>query len=233
MTYNPEKHHRRSIRLKEYDYSSGGGYYLTIDSNNRECLFGEVTNKEMIPNEAGLVVRKCWLEIPSHYPNVVLDEFIVMPNHVHGIVFIVDESSMSKRSKRSVGAEYLQPCSKKNTVSGLSGNRVENIQPLHGSCSNTNADSVLPGKRVEGVQPKLNRFQKVIPGSIGSIVRGLKIGVTKWFRQNTDVYTVWQRNYYEHVIRNEQELNSIREYILNNPLRWELDREHPDEWVMG
>lgn len=89
MTLNPDIHHRRSIRLKDYDYSSESGYYLTIDTNNRECMFGEVTNEEMIPNEAGLVVRKCWLEIPDFYPNVVLDEYIVMPDMFRGLFLLL------------------------------------------------------------------------------------------------------------------------------------------------
>jgi REP element-mobilizing transposase RayT len=128
----------------------------------------------MILNEYGKIVQRCWLEIPQHFPNVRLDEFIIMPNHIHGIIVINND----------VG--------------------VQNFEPLQ------------------------NKYQKIIPRSIGSIVRGFKIGVTKWFRENTNIYTVWQRNYYEHIIRNEKELNEIRKYIINNPLKWELDIENTE-----
>jgi REP element-mobilizing transposase RayT len=175
MKYNPEKHHRRSIRLKGYDYSQPGGYYVTIVTQNRECLFGDIVDGKMILNDGGRFTQKCWLDISNHFPHVYLDEFIIMPNHVHGIIIIDDEY---------VGAKNFSPL------------------PFRS-----------PSK------------------TVGSIIRGFKIGVTKWFRNNTDVYTVWQRNYWEHVIRDENELNRIREYIMNNPLQWELDEENPKKIV--
>ncbi len=178
MKFDPEKHHRRSIRLKGYDYSQPGAYFITICTKNRKFLFGNVINGKMILNDAGQIAQKCWLEIPNHYPNVILDEFIIMPNHIHGIIII------------NVGANNNSPP------------HINNNPPQ---------------------QPSLFRSPS---GTIGSIIRGFKIGVTKWFRQNTDIYDVWQRNYYEHIIRNEQELNKIREYIINNPLKWELDKNY-------
>ena len=89
MKYNPEKHHRRSIRLKEYDYSAAGAYFITISAYNREPIFGEIVNGEMRLNECGRIAASCWDEIAVHFPNVELDAFIVMPNHVHGIIVIV------------------------------------------------------------------------------------------------------------------------------------------------
>jgi REP element-mobilizing transposase RayT len=185
MKHNPEKHHRRSIRLKGFDYSQAGCYYMILVTQNRECLFGDVVDGEMVLNDAGWVAQTCWLEIPNHFPNVHLDAFIIMPNHIHGIIFIID-NEMGK----SVG--------------------VQNFEPLQRS--------------------NQNKYQQIISHSIGSIIRGFKIGVTKWFRHNTDIYTVWQRNYWEHVIRDENELNHIREYIINNPLKWESDDENPNRW---
>lgn len=177
MKYNPEIHHRRSIRLYGYDYSQPGAYFITLCTHNRECLFGNIMDGKMVLNDVGKIAHQCWLEIPIHYPNVQLDEFIIMPNHIHGILIINDD-----------------------VVQNIVG--VQNIEPLQ------------------------NKFQKIIPRSIGSIIRGYKIGVTKWFRQNTDIYMIWQRNYYEHIIRNEIELNKIRKYILNNPINWELDEHY-------
>ncbi|ODS33636.1 MAG: hypothetical protein SCARUB_01236 [Candidatus Scalindua rubra] len=178
MRYNHDIHHRRSIRLKRYDYSQQGTYFVTICNQNPLFLFGHIAEEKMLLNDAGKFANKCWLEIPEHFPHVTLDEFIVMPNHIHGIIII-------------------------NTMTNVG---VQNLEPLH----------------------KQNKYQQIIPKSIGSIIRGFKIGVTKWFRTNTNIYNVWQRNFYEHIIRNEKELNKIREYIINNPLRWQLDRENPE-----
>ena len=87
MKYNPDTHHRRSIRLKGYDYSQDGAYFVTICTHNIECLFGKIVDGEMRINEWGKIAERCWLEIPQHYPNVSLDEFVIMPNHIYGILF--------------------------------------------------------------------------------------------------------------------------------------------------
>jgi putative transposase len=197
-TYNPNIHHRKSIRLRGYDYSKPGLYFITICTADRKCLFGKIVpvgvqkfeplqsindsemiegvenfqplRQEMILGDAGKIANTCWLLIPEHFPNVFLHEHIVMPNHIHGIIEL-----------------------KKNPVG------VENFQPLR------------------------NEYQKIIPHSIGSIVRGFKTGVTKWFRNNTEIANIWQRNYYEHIIRNEHSYNQIADYIIENPNNWEND----------
>lgn len=127
-------------------------------------------------NDAGQIVSKCWLDIPSHFPHVARDTFVIMPNHIHGILSIVGID---------VGAK--------------------NFSPLQ------------PGQRPCGTSK-----------TIGSVVRGFKIGVTKWMRQNTPHQNVWQRNYFEHIIRDDRELNQIRQYILDNPNKWDLDRNNPN-----
>ncbi|HOU97139.1 MAG TPA: transposase [Bacteroidales bacterium] len=174
MKYNPDNHHRRSIRLQGYDYSQPGIYFITLCTHNRECLFGKILNGEMRLNEFGKMTQQCWLEIPNHFPHVQLDEYIIMPNHIHGIIVL-------------------------NDIIG-----VQNIEPQ-----------------------RQNAYQHIIPGSIGSIIRGFKIGVTKGFKilkpDNTDIYVVWQRNFYEHIIRNNDELNRIRKYIIDNPKKWKTD----------
>jgi Transposase and inactivated derivatives len=147
---------------------------VTICTQNRECLFGEIVDKEMILNDAGRVAEKCWNDIPIHFPHVELDEWVMMPNHIHGILSIV-------------GAKNFSPLQ----------------QP--------------PTRKTRGTSK-----------TIGSITRGFKIGVTKWMRQNNVIHHVWQRNYYEHIVRNENEFNRIREYIVNNPIQWEFDRENPN-----
>ncbi len=174
--YDPDRHHRRSIRLKGYDYTQPGAYFITICAHQRAHLFGRVVDGEMVLNALGEIARQCWLAIPNHFPQARLDEFVIMPNHVHGIVWIVN----------NVGTRNFSP-------------------------------PPSPDQRPRGTSK-----------TVGSIVRGFKIGVTKWARQHTDVYTVWQRNYYEHIIRDDRALYAIRQYIRDNPLRWHLDRYNPD-----
>ncbi|HHT9135222.1 MAG TPA: transposase [Candidatus Avalokitesvara rifleensis] len=166
---------RRSIRLKGYDYSQAGAYFITICVKDRKCLLGEVIDGEIILSAIGKIIEKCWVEIPKHFPHVQLDRYVIMPNHIHGIIEIL--------------GNYVG---------------VEDIQPLQ----------------------RINRYQKVIPKSLGSVVRGFKVGVVKWCRQNQYKHFAWQRNYYEHILRNKDELNCIREYIINNPLHWQFDREN-------
>lgn len=172
--FDPQKHHRRSIRLKGYDYSREGWYFITICTKNRQKLFGDVVGGEMVLNAGGKIVKKCWTDISVHFPIVVLDKYVIMPNHLHGIIYMRDHDN-------TVGAK--------------------NISPLQQN----------------------NNFQSP-SRTIGSIIRGFKIGVTKWFRKNTKIYNVWQRNYYEHIIRDEPELNRIRNYIIKNPANWQNDK---------
>ncbi|MGD9486401.1 MAG: transposase [Calditrichaceae bacterium] len=204
MTYHPEIHHRRSIRLREYDYSQSGAYFVTMCAQNRECLFGEITDGKMILNDAGRVVEQCWNDITIHFPHVELDEFVIMPNHVHGILIITDAN---------VGAKNISP-RPKNTKNRQDVG-AKNFSPL-------------PETSQQSSPPTTNQHPRGTSKTIGSVIRGFKIGVTKWMRQNTEFYHIWQRNYYERVIRDENELNRIREYIINNPIKWEMDRENPD-----
>jgi len=179
MAYVLEQHHRRSIRLQGYDYSGEGLYFITICTQNRLCLFGDVVNHKMILNNAWQVAHNCWLEIPKHFPHVVLHEFVIMPNHVHGIIEL-----------KTIGNVCVE-CHA-NQPPGVG---AENFLPLPPPLPQTT------------IQPR-HQFQKMIPRSIASMVKGYKIGVTKWFRNNVPEYVtpqtpVWQRNYYEHIIRNE------------------------------
>ncbi len=178
MRFDPEKHHRRSIRLPGYDYSQSGSYFITICTHNRECLFGEIVNNEMVLNEYGNIVKNCWIETKIIRPGIQLDEFVVMPNHFHGIIVITDEY------RKNVGA-YCDT-------------------PLHE-----------------------NRFHSP-SRTIGSIVRGFKSQTTKQINQirQTPGMPVWQRNYYEHIVRDKMDLHRIRQYIMDNPKNWEMDKNY-------
>ena len=186
-------HRRRSIRLRGYDYSQEGTYFVTLCTQNREHLFGEIVEGKMELNASGKNVADCWQQIPCHFPDAELDEWVVMPNHVHGIVVVAGT----------------------NTVG------VKNFSPLQNSPQ-------CPHQHPTGTSR-----------TIGSIVRGFKIGVTKWYRQQSIDSIIWQRNYWEHIVRNEIEMDSIRHYIVNNPEKWETyqlnhlmvgpDEDHQDD----
>ena len=181
MPYNPHQHHRKSVRLKGYNYAQAGLYFLTICTHNRECLLGNINNGQLLLNDAGQAALKCWEAIPQHFPNAVVHPFVIMPNHVHGIIALLGQEDAGCLR---VGAE--------------------NFLPLH---ANTE-----------------HQFQQPIPRSIASIVKGFKIGVTTWCRLNSSIVTVWQLNYYDHIIRNDASYRRIAAYIENNPVNWEQDR---------
>jgi REP element-mobilizing transposase RayT len=202
--YNPNLHKRQSTRLKGYDYSKEGNYFLTICCQDKECLFGDVVNGKMILNNIGEVVNECWLKIPNHFPKVKLKEYVIMPNHIHGIIELInDEKSVSN-----------------NTA-------VENLRVINLKAENEQLLNSIPIKN-SIIQ---NNFQKCTPRSIGSIIKGFKIGVTKWIRDKNNfepilIESVWQRNYHEHIIRDNREYGKIVKYIINNPSKWEIDKLH-------
>jgi REP-associated tyrosine transposase len=178
MKYNTEIHHRRSIRLKGYDYSQNGAYFITLCTQDRKPIFGKILDGEMQLSQFGIITRDEWLRTSEIRKNVEMDEFVVMPNHFHGII-VIDNLS---------GTGTLQRA------------------------------------------PTVERFGKPTSNTIPTIIRGYKAAVTKQINSlniNAGVYNmperIWQRNYYEHVIRNEASLNKIREYIMSNPLNWQED----------
>lgn len=190
MTYNPDLHHRRSIRLREYDYSSVGAYFVTLCVQGRECLFGSVTDGGMQMNEAGRMVEGAWRALAERFPNVMVDEFVVMPNHLHGVIVVTDDGLTD-----AVGAIHELP----NTCCL---DRAIHELPLH-------------QKRRTMLIPKVIGFFKMNTAKHINLMR------------NTPGIPLWQRNYHERVIRGEREMNTIREYIRQNPLKWEHDEENP------
>jgi len=200
MKYDLQKHHRRSIRLRGYDYTQPGVYFVTICTQNRECLFDDPVLRS--------VVETYWQAIPRHAPNVALDAWIVMPNHAHGIIVIMDHAAL-------VGARHCQQ--------------------VPSSMQKAPSDEMLTSRR--------DTFSNALPpqqhgapcGSLGAIVGNFKAVTTRRINRirHTPGMDVWQRNYYERIVRNEQALQRIREYIVNNPLRWNLDIENPDNWQGG
>jgi putative transposase len=174
MRFDPDRHRRRSVRLKRYDYAEPGAYFVTVCTRDRVCLFGHVVNGEMHLNDAGQIAQRCWEEIPHHFPLVELDAFVIMPNHAHGVI-------------------------------------------------------VVPGRGTACRAPTSEQFGKPSVGSVPTIVRSYKSSVTRGINlvRGAPGTPVWQRNYYEHVVRNKAELAAIREYMQANPARWDDDENNP------
>jgi REP-associated tyrosine transposase len=201
MKYNSDIHRRRSMRLMGYDYSQAGAYFVTICTQNRQCLFGDIGDDgEMLLNDAGQMVHRIWNDSPVKYSGIEIDEFVLMPNHFHGIIVIV-------------GTQFIAPCDCDTT------NRNKNRGVMNHAPTENNATN--------NGQMKQGAIMSV--PAIGEIVRAFKAHCTYAINQirNTTGHPVWQRNYYEHIIRNDQSLQKIRQYITNNPAKWADDENNP------
>jgi len=210
MTFNPDIHHRRSIRLRDYDYSDAGAYFVTICAQNRDWDFGEIIDGEMRLNELGRVVEACWRAIAGNFPTVKLDAWVIMPNHLHGIILITN-------SITSVGAKQGSPAL---PAFGRNEYKSEAEKDYQGEAGET---CFAPTKPLHGTLPGTKS------GSLGAIVQNFKSVSSRKvnkLRQRPGS-PVWQRNYYERVIRSENELKRAREYIVNNLMEWGLDKENP------
>jgi len=197
MTYNPDIHKRQSIRLKGYDYSQSGLYFITICCYQRECLFGNIINSQIILNNFGQLIKEEWLKSAEIRKEIEFDDFVIMPNHFHGIVIINQE----------INSDFM-----KNDV---------DFQD-----NNVGANGRSPLQQIQSSRPKIS----MKPKSISSLIAGFKSATTKKINiiRNTPQNPVWQRNYYDHIIRNDESLARIREYVQNNPLSWENDQLHPN-----
>lgn len=178
---------RKQVRLKDFDYSSIGAYFVTIAVRKHKCLLGEICEEKMHLSNIGEKAAEFWKEIPHHFSTIKLDEFVVMPNHIHGILIVEDRAKVSK----GVGVHLNAP-------------------------TNGEFAHISPGKN-----------------TISVIVRTFKGTVTTWCREHNRVNFCWQRGYYDRVIRNKKELGRIREYIGNNIVAWDLDRENPKSGSFG
>lgn len=188
MKYDPQKHQRRSIRLKGYDYSQPGWYYITLCTHNREHLFGSIKDAKIVLNGVGQIIQNEWLKTGTIRENISIGEFVIMPNHLHGIIQIMAEGAYRNTPQPNTP----QP----NTP-----------------------------------QRDTSQQFKSPSQTIGAIIRGFKSTTTKKINQmqNTPGAKLWQRNYYEHIVRDEKDLKRIQQYIIENPLKWQDDRYFPDD----
>ena len=194
MAYGPLVRCRKTIRLQGYDYTQPNAYFVTIVAYRRKCVFGEIVDGMMRLNEWGKTIPECWSAIPDHYCAVLVDEFAVMPNHIHGIMIICEK----------------------------------NIKPVHPVVVGA-TQWVAPTKPGSHTENKMRGGKNIIvSNSIGSMLGQFKSAATKRIRPSGDTpgAPIWQRNYWEHIIRDQNELGRIREYFRNNPLPWDSDVEN-------
>ncbi len=262
MKYYSKKPLKKSIRLKGYDYSQPNKYFVTMCTQNRALLFGDIIDGKMVLNEMGRIAQQCWYDIPLHFPHVKLDEFIIMPNHIHGIIVIVERPQRIRKppknqshslspeiqsrslspeiQSRSLSPEIqsrsLSPVEAWRAVpqlflsqSSLSQSSLSQSSLSQSSLSQSSLSQSSLSQSSQQVRESLEdkgirRFGKPIPGSLPTIIGSFKAAVTKQINQlhNTPRAKLWQPNYYEHIIRNKRELNIIRRYIINNPIKWAL-----------
>ena len=180
-----DKPNRRTTRLKYYDYSQAGWYFITICTKNKIPSLGRIDKDTTALSDVGSAAQRMWAEIPDHYTNVGIDEFVIMPNHVHGIVVIA-------------------PVGTRLVVSG-------------------------PSKKTPEEESLCSTFSRPIGGSLSVIIQQYKAGVKLWGNEHGLTHFQWQPRFYEHVIRNENDLDEIRNYIVNNPMKWVDDEDYePD-----
>jgi REP element-mobilizing transposase RayT len=189
MTYNPKIHHRRSFRLKGYDYSQAGLYFVTICCQNNVCRFGKIENGEMIFNHFGKIADNEWMKLPERYPNMFLDVYQIMPNHIHGIIALGD-----------VGATLA-----------VAQNAVAQNDTLGANRATVNWAGASPAPTIGD-----------IVGAYKSMVANQCLEIFKL--RNDCMGKLWQRDYWEHIIRNEKSYQTIVDYIINNPSNWVKDK---------
>jgi REP element-mobilizing transposase RayT len=200
LRYDSDRHHRRSIRLRGYDYSREGLYFMTIVTRGRALLLGKAVDGRVHPSDAGREVQAMWECLPDRFPRVRLVAFVLMPNHVHFVLAIVSEPL-------AVQGEETSPLQPELGPVGAGFSRPENL-PAGAEPVGAGSSRPTLGQVVAYFKHESTKFINALPGMPGE--------------------PVWQRNYYEHIIRDEDEFLQIRRYITENPSRWDTDKENPD-----
>ena len=185
MTLFNKKYRVESTRLKHWNYTNSGMYFVTICTDDKIQYFGEIVDENIVLNNLGKFAKQCWEDIPNHFTFVKLDKYIIMPNHIHGIIGI------------------NKPDDDINN---------DNVETRHAHVETLHATSLL---RMSNISPKT--------GSISSVIRSFKSAVTKYANKNNIPFK-WQTRFHDRVIRDEKELFNIQRYIIENPLKWKLDK---------
>ena len=271
MNSKPDLPRRRAMRLRGYDYSHPGTYFVTACAQHRKCLFGTIIDGKMRLNEIGQIVVECWNRIPQHFPAVELSESVIMPNHFHGIIsWGITEA---RDPQLPVGARSPRPPENINPRRGEVPSPITSNAPRRGevpSSVGTNAprrgevsspitsnaprrgevpspitsnairrgevsspitsNAIRRGEVLSPITSNAPRRGEVPSPTLGKIMAYFKYQSTKHINQhhNTPGKRIWQRNYYDHIIRDDPDLQRLRQYIQNNPMEWLLDQLHPD-----
>ncbi len=204
MTYDPVRHHRQSMRLQGFDYSSAGAYFVTLCTQNRCCLFGNVLDGVMVLNPAGQMVDDWWIALHQKFSGIQTDESVVMPNHFHGIIVIPPPVGADPRVCPESG---IGDATDRELPHGRDGG--EHIGGEH-----------IGGEHIGSPLPRVMQWFKTM--TTNHYIREVKDNGWMPFEKR-----VWQRNYYDHIIRNEADLIRIQTYIRNNPASWQVDQLHP------
>ena len=196
---------RRSIRLRDYDYAAAGPYFVTLCAYRGRGLFGQFINGRVIVTPVGQIVQSCWDQISSHFPGVTIDAHVIMPNHFHGVLLIHEPGTAPKDTRGEEGAA---------TACRIPTSAAEEEVPF--------APILHEGRTREDFASPVNR-------SLPTILRSFKSAVTRQAHRQPGCRNarIWQRGYYEHIIRSARSLEEVRCYIAQNPLRWPEDPEHP------
>lgn len=191
---------KNSLRLENYNYSNSGAYFITICSYKRKEIFGEIENGLMHLNNVGKIIQTSWYQIPENYDNIKLDDFVIMPNHIHGIIWIV-------------GAIHESP---------ETNHKIRQMPETNHTIHESPEDDPSQNNRVIRELPLRIERRKML---LSKIIGRFKMNSSKLINNicNSKGAHVWQRSYYDHIIRNEEDLNNTKQYIQNNPLNWETD----------
>jgi REP element-mobilizing transposase RayT len=212
VSYNPNIHHRRSIRLKEYDYAQAGLYFITLCCHGRRHLFGKITNSELRLNEYGQIAFDEWKHTEDLRDNIRLHDFIIMPNHMHGIIEIT--FTKGKSTNQPYQASFRSPSQTVGAIiRGYKGATTKKIKIL----------SAEKDKEDSGSGEKYSGERKGATGK-GEKDREEGKGELQFAPTVKPQDKVWQRDYYEHIIRDERAYRNIANYIRTNPLRWNEDK---------
>jgi REP element-mobilizing transposase RayT len=205
MTLYRNRYRVEPARLCDWDYSSPGCYFVTVCEKTKSPVFGAIEKNRMVLNKLGMVARDCWIGIPNHFPFVTLDEYCIMPDHVHGIIRIRHHVSPVVETQNIASKNFVRTTHVVETQNIASLQDVKSKTPKPHSTGNTFGPQSM---------------------NLGAIIRGFKIGVTKYARQNKVPFQ-WQPRFHDHIIRDEKTLFQIRTYIRNNPADWDSDEENP------
>ncbi len=228
--YNPQIHHRKSIWLKGYYYSQAGAYFITICCQNRECRFGKICNGKMVLNDLGIIAHNQWLKLTERFTKIELDVFQIMPNHMHGIIVIndshvgatlavapddVNDLDLVAGAGHAVDGKRAE-ASHAPTVATVAPDDVNDLDLVAG------AGHAVDGKRAGASPAPTKETIGLIVGAYKSLVANKCLNLFKI--RNESMGKLWQRNYYEHIIRNETSYQTISDYIINNPDKWIDDK---------